>query len=210
MITTETTSQAPNFDQRLLTEEAIRQLCKPGTRSLRVAARTIITPLAQDFIQENKIAIERMARDAAPVAQPGISQGSSKVGLLANCSQTAANAVQDILREFGFETIAVKPVYPTPGAVDSAMLNLAGQIAGAGLRAAIIIDENAFALKRRAEKIDGVRPIMCWNVVSECGCDRATNLLFVNIRLLGFRKLRQIVRAWLEAINPEARQETAE
>jgi len=209
--TPETTTQAPAFRGRLLTEEAVKQLCGHGNRSLQIAAHTIVTPLAQDFIRENGISLLRLdAEPEAPGPQTGATpRGSARVGLMANCSQTAATAVQDILREFHFEPVAAQPAYPTPGAVDAAMLNLAGQIATGSLRAGIIIDENAFALKRRAEKIDGVRPIMCWNVVSECGCDRATNLLFVNNQLLGFRKLRQIVRAWLEAITADAPQEGA-
>jgi ribose 5-phosphate isomerase RpiB len=201
--TSEMSSQKPivRFSKRLLTEADALSAVGKNVESVFVDKRTLITPLANDHFRQNRITIIRIEHNET--ASCGFEQhrpASRTIGLLAvNCSQTARDKVVQVSKEFGFDTVAIAARYATPSGIQSATLDTADRIAQGVLFAAVVIDETAFSLKLQANRIQGAIPAMCWDVAAKDYCPRSSksNMLFVNHRLLGFRKLEQIMRIWL-------------
>jgi ribose 5-phosphate isomerase RpiB len=195
------------FEKKLLTEaDALRILRKP-VRKLYVNKDTIITPLANDHLRTHRIKImrsETAENSSCGCRKPAVNSRSIAL-LAANCTETARDTIRNCIRESGFDPVEVLPAYSTPSAIDRSSLEIADKIAGSQYMAAVIIDENAFSLKMRASRIQNVHPAMCWDLAAGDACPKRSqsNMLFVNNRLLGFKKLDSIMRSWLDTFKDE-------
>jgi ribose 5-phosphate isomerase RpiB len=200
---TSTTPETIELQPRLITAEVVQRAVAKGYNSINVQPKAIITPLARDFLRENGLELKLDSEESAVNTGEVSSSRADAIAVLAGrCTETEKHIIAEAIRRHGLGFVEMKPKHRAPSAFESAFKKLGREISRQKLLAGVIIDESAFALKVQAQKIAGVRPTMCWEMTSRDFCLRThnSNLILINNRLLGFRKLGTILEAWLASL----------
>lgn len=187
------------FEGRLLSEEALLSICRPGCMEVHIRPGTLVTPLARDRAQAMGVSFvtaQQSAEDGRTVA----CSTDRRLTLVArNCSRSMEQAVVSTAGQAGFQ-VQVEPINGrTNSAVTEAALASARALSRQECRRGIIIDDNIYALSLQMGRISGVRPAVCWDVDSAIESRREcnSNVLLLSSRLMGLTAVRRIVSAWL-------------
>ena len=125
---------------------------------------------------------------------------SNKIGVMHDkYTWIYANAAGRVIKELKLVPVFSKPVNFTNTAAQNTADELTNKVSTGEYLAGIIINEDAFQLKRRAADQKGIIVNMCWEIGSNQSCALISNLLFVNNRLIGSKKLEEILHRWLSA-----------
>lgn len=193
------------IDERLITEGVIMKAAQPAYRRIVIQPGAIITPLAQDYLSAHGIEVIRKPVDVSSPQHPNSAGGGNLVGLLAgNCTETCQQIVKNALAGQGLALSPVGLRHRTPSEFERGFLELTSEISTRKLKAGIVIDDAVFAMKVRAEKMQNIKPAMSWEFTRDNSANlQSSNLLLINNRLLGFKKLENVVNIWLSALTAD-------
>ena len=181
------------FTGRLINEAMVTGLVQEGVRTIRKMPGTLLTPSAQDLIRNHKITVIDSDNDQR-------AQDAMRIGLVCpSVSPALQKQLIDSCAGFGAEISQYGSAARTYAQTEEAVIGLAGKIMQGTERYGIVIDEKIFCLNIAANRIDGIRGNICWDIdsarLSRNGC--SANILFLNQKLLGEKPIPEIVRAWL-------------
>lgn len=187
---------------RLLSEADILKAVEAGTSSISLPKRTIVTPLARDSARARGIEL----KCCSPIEQR---QGTSpsrplqkRLLLLApKTSRSVEDAVVQVAANAGRRVELGLTRSKTSEAILEASFESARQVADKTVDHLVIIDEAVYAICHQLNRIEGIRPAICWDAETarQSRQDSNSNILLLNSRMLGLTTIKRIVTAWLEA-----------
>ena len=187
-------SQSAPIKKRIVTEADVKEMLQQGALTLYLSEKAILTPSAKDIIRQKNL---RIVHENSPVTS-GVK--SRKVAVLApHCSEKAEHSYEEILTESGYQPEIQKLSAKTTTVIEKKAMELVSQVATGDLQYAIILDVNIFSQCAQANKIKGVKAVICWNARSaeESVKSFSPNVLFVHNELLEFKTICEIIKAWL-------------
>lgn len=183
----------------VITEADVLAVSARGVRSLRIAERAIVTPLAQDALREKGISLEIGVEDVASVV-PQLPT-TDRIALGADHGgYELKEAIKKVLAEEGhtvkdFGTFSTESVdYP-----DFAV-QVAEAVASGACYTGIIVDGSAFASAMVANKVPGVLAAACWDLfTAKAAREHANaNVLALGGKVTGSALALEMVKVWLD------------
>ena len=186
--------------QRVITEADVLAAQEQGAKVLRVAERTIVTPLARDALREKGISLEvGMGREVALAeAKPPSSD------LIALAADHGGYEIKEIIRKAlaeqgrkvkDFGTFSAEPVdYP-----DFAV-QVAEVVASGECYTGIIVDGSASASAMVANKVPGILAAACWDLFTARAAREHVNanVLTLGGKVIGPALALEMVKVWLD------------
>lgn len=129
--------------------------------------------------------------------------GNTIALITGSCSRTEVETIKSVLAGHKYDVLENRLTRGFTSELRRATTQVCRQIQNEEIRAGIVIDEAAFQLKRQAEKYEGIRSAMCWDIACANAGEESgnANMIFINNRLLGFKKLEKLIRIWALSLN---------
>jgi len=184
---------------RVITEADVLAVSARGAKSLRIAERAIVTPLAQDALREKGILLEIGVEDAASVV-PQLPT-TDRIALGADHGgYELKEAIKKALAEEGhpvkdFGTFSTQSVDYSDFAVQ-----VAEAVASGACCTGIIVDGSAFASAMVANKVPGILAAACWDLFTAKIAREHTNanVLALGGKVTGPALALAMVKVWLD------------
>ncbi|KAA3662191.1 MAG: hypothetical protein DWQ10_02985 [Calditrichaeota bacterium] len=192
------------WQKKLITEQNAIAFYRQGISRVVIAPNTLITPLARDYLAMKKIIFEKKVSIEQATKVNGTQKATKAIGLICgSCSQTAVNTIRSVMTANGYQVQEFKPRRGFVSELRKSTKQLSEQIRNNDFVAGVVIDEAAFLLKKQAEKYEGISAAMCWDIscAAANGIPEKANMVFINNRLLGFKKLEKLMRIWALNLN---------
>ncbi|KAA3616153.1 MAG: hypothetical protein DWQ05_10415 [Calditrichaeota bacterium] len=190
------------INQNLITEANAINAFKNKATHIRIGKNALITPLAKDYLQMKNIQIEQQVIESCPKNSNSIVQNSvNKIAILApNCSRSEIDIIAGEIKKYNYSSHHLQKIRGFGIDLKMSVKLIAEHIIAGQFRAAIVLDESAFSLKNTIRHRNGIQTTMCWDVACTSSCQESceTNMLFINNRLLGFKKLASVTENWLK------------
>jgi hypothetical protein len=184
-------------NDRLLTAAGLKALVGDSRPHVFIDSACIVTPAAMDVVRELRITLERgvkplQALAAAPPADKNVALVSRF--LLKMQWQAIGNA----LSESKWNGVAMN--LPAAARDLEPQLDLIGNgLRKKELHAAIIFDDHINLLYTRLQRRDGLMPVIGWSkeAVARARVSAQANVLLLDNRSFGVRKLQELITVWL-------------
>jgi hypothetical protein len=181
---------------RLITGLKVQALAKDGCKQLVIGPACIVTPSAIDLLHELGVTLERGARTLDSAA---VGQSQKNVALVSRfLFKIQWQAVHTALNASKWNGVLL--TVPT-GARDlePQLALISNGIKKKELDAAIILDDHVNLLYTRLQRRDGLMPVIGWSAESVAGqkVSPQANVLLLNNRAFGTRKLQELITVWL-------------
>ena len=181
----------------LVTEREIKKLISKGEKEIILDNDCILTPLAKDLINHNKIKIvaEKKEQSSVKCSFKKIAVGSDHTGV------KAKKIVLELLNKKDFEVIDVGTF--TEEAVDypDIAYNVANRVKVGEVDAGIILDATGIPSAITANKLPGIRAATCYNEFSAKSSreHNDANVLVLGAKALGDESIKSICEVWLKS-----------
>jgi ribose 5-phosphate isomerase RpiB len=189
------------FRGRLLTEAGLETAARNGATVLRLASRTIVTPLARDRAAEMGIALKRDPGGArAPAEESGPSPIECPTNTIAffsgRRSLTHEKIVTAAAARGGFEVYSCTHEGREGGAAPA--LACARLISQGQCCRGVVLGDEIYSVLRQANRLPGVQAQVCWDVQGARESRRSeANLMLLSDGQLGLKMLERMVEVWL-------------
>jgi hypothetical protein len=181
---------------RLITLNDVKSLAEQDVKIVIVAERAIVTAAALDYLKERHMSIQRGAISDVPVLNSADSKGVVAI-LAPGLYQIQWQAIQKAVlqSEHSPERVATGV---NQKLVDS-IPEFLQRVASGRYLCGIILEENAPSLLSSFRRHEKIRPVVGWDLASVKlnPAPRASNVLLINHRLYGSKKMSQLIKAWL-------------
>lgn len=183
----------------VITEFDVRQLSEGA--HLIVRENAIVTPSARDMIRERGIEVELRPKRSNSARHRSIAIGSDHGGFeMKEKLKALLNEMGQRTRDFGTDSEAAVDYPDFAHAVARA-------VADGVCELGIIVDGAGIGSCMTANKVPGVRAALCYDEATARNSreHNYANVLTLGGRMISAEQMRQIVRAWIETPEGEAR-----
>ncbi|MBK8946893.1 MAG: hypothetical protein IPM32_16715 [Ignavibacteriae bacterium] len=187
------------FDKKLLTYSDVELTKIKGFTKIKVRPKTIITPLANDFLTLNGIKIIYSDNDESCSNLNKIENvQSNKIAVLTNLNEDAyKNKTKEILLKLGIESECFTPKSLNSLEFQNLLDDLVEKTENDFYKSTIIISNESFQLRKRLENLRNFKGQICWEIGNSKVCSVKSKYLFINSNLIGFKMLEQKIVSWL-------------
>jgi ribose 5-phosphate isomerase B len=181
--------------KELITESEIKKIIASGASEIVIEDGAIITALAKDLIQHNKLRIinEKLTAGKDDSAIDKIAIGSDHTGV------KAKKIVMEYLNKKGYDFVDVGTF--TDEAVDypDIAFNVASKVKNGEVNVGIILDATGIPSAITANKFRGIRAATCYNEFSARSSKEHNNanVLVLGAKSLGDEAIKSILDVWL-------------
>ena len=200
----ETSAPLPFLEKRIITEKDLKERLSGNEGEIRVAKKSIITPAAQDWLKEHRITVIRSS--AGEALHRNGAKNISLTLFAPQCSLKARGIYVDIIRQAGCNAQLVDVTgLALPNILQKAD-DIFQRVSRAKDEYAIIIEEHIFQLNTRANRLENVNGVICWDAASAAESFRQNqpNILFVHNSILAFKTICDIIKSWVAKIQEQA------
>ncbi|MCI0516103.1 RpiB/LacA/LacB family sugar-phosphate isomerase [candidate division KSB1 bacterium] len=195
-------SRATNADvrfssQNIITEIDLVQLFQAGLTRIVIPSRARLTPLAQDFVRQKGIVLERTA--ASP-SDDSTATTSRRVGvLMPHAKPWQKSALVTSIHGVGWYEYEIEATIPPANPIEAASNALLQAWHANQINTGLIIMENALAVAMAVNKFEGLRAVACWDLASARSSrqESQANVLLFDPRLIVWHFMRRIIQTWL-------------
>jgi len=184
---------------RVITEADVLAAEESGAKSLRVAERAIVTPLAQDALREKGISLQVGVEDAAP--ETPRTSASDRIALGADHGgYELKEAIKKALTEEGRKVKDVGTFSTQSVDYPDFAVQVAEAVASGECGTGIIVDGSAFASAMVANKVPGILAAACWDVFTAKVAREHVNanVLTLGGKVTGPALALEMVKVWLD------------
>jgi ribose 5-phosphate isomerase RpiB len=193
-------AQLPFLEKHIITEKELKGRLSGNESEIRVAKKCIITPAALDWLKEHRVTVIRSSEEAARRTN---ARNVSVTLFAPQCSLKARGIYIDIVREAGFNAQLLDVSDEALSNILQKTDDIFQRVSQAKDEYAIIIEEHIFQLNSRANRLENVNGVICWDAASaaESFCQNQPNVLFVHNSLLAFKTICDILKSWIAKIS---------
>ncbi|MBK7107063.1 MAG: hypothetical protein IPH62_17460 [Ignavibacteriae bacterium] len=168
-------------------------------KKVLASKKTIITPLAYDFLKVNNIKIVYSDEKNVSKANEIIGKvKTNKIAILANFNdESYKNKTKEILLKLGIECESLAPANINFYEFQNSLDELSDKVENNFYGSAIIISNDAFRLRKRLQNLKNLNGQICWEIDNSKVCSVKSKYLFINSSLIGFKMLEQKIISWV-------------
>lgn len=187
------------FEHNLFTFSDAQNVKSKHCNKVIFSPKTIITPLAHDFLIGEKIHIEKLTISSKLMHETISSETSNKIAILCNESDIVyKNKTKEILLKLGIECEWKNPKNNYFYEFENCLLDLVEKTKSGKYKSAIIINNEAFKLRKILQNSNSLNGQICWEINSNRVCNIKSKYLFINSALLGFKMLENKIESWIK------------
>ena len=187
------------FDQTLFTFSDAQNVKSKHCNKVIFSPKTIITPLAHDFLIGENIHIEKLTVSSNLMHEAISAETSKKIAILCNENDIVyKNKTKEILLKLGIECEWKNPKNNYFYEFENCLLDLAKKTESGKYHSAIIINNEAFKLRKILQNNNSLNGQICWEINSSKVCNIKSKYLFINSALLGFNMLESKIDSWIK------------